>query len=148
MQVVGFHVEGMSPSPVPPSLLGDRKPVAGSPTPVIIPPTFQVPDPGPQLGASRRACGSSLTMPLPPAPAPAERPATEQGRQRQGGEPPGPPLRPLTRPACTRRLRRESRAARPPRPAPLNMRRAFVPPPQGQEYGGGVRKGLSSMAAG
>ena len=41
-QVVGFHVEGMSPSPVPPSLLGDRKPVAGSPTPVIIPPTFQV----------------------------------------------------------------------------------------------------------
>jgi translation initiation factor eIF-2B subunit delta len=42
MQVVGFHVEGMSPSPVPNSILGDRKQVAGSPTPVIIPPTFQV----------------------------------------------------------------------------------------------------------
>ncbi|PNW75836.1 hypothetical protein CHLRE_12g558650v5 [Chlamydomonas reinhardtii] len=38
-QVVGFHVEGASPSPTAPSLLNTM--TAGSPTPVIIPPTFQ-----------------------------------------------------------------------------------------------------------
>ncbi len=45
MQVVGFHVEGQSPSPSPTSILQDslRKISAGSPTPVIIPPSFQVP---------------------------------------------------------------------------------------------------------
>jgi hypothetical protein len=44
VQVVGFHVEGQSPSPGPSSLLADsmRKITAGSPTPVIIPPHFQV----------------------------------------------------------------------------------------------------------
>eukprot|EP00877_Chromochloris_zofingiensis_P001956 jgi/Chrzof1/11761/Cz06g09010.t1 len=43
MQVVGFHVEGQSPSPNPASILQDsmRKITAGSPTPVIIPPSFQ-----------------------------------------------------------------------------------------------------------
>jgi translation initiation factor eIF-2B subunit delta len=40
-QVVGFHVEGASPSPTPPSLLQGGV-TAGSPTPVIIPPVFQV----------------------------------------------------------------------------------------------------------
>lgn len=38
-KVVGFHVEGASPSPRPPGL---RDVVGGSPSPVIIPPTFQV----------------------------------------------------------------------------------------------------------
>lgn len=45
VQVVGFHVEGQSPSPSPgPSILADslRKISAGSPTPIIIPPSFQV----------------------------------------------------------------------------------------------------------
>lgn len=44
VQVVGFHVEGQSPSPAPPSILQDslRKISAGSPTPIIIPPAFQV----------------------------------------------------------------------------------------------------------
>lgn len=44
MQVVGFHVEGQSPSPSPASLLQDslRTISTGSPTPVIIPPQFQV----------------------------------------------------------------------------------------------------------
>ncbi len=42
VQVVGFHVEGGSPSPaLHPSLLAGMM-TAGSPTPVIIPPTFQV----------------------------------------------------------------------------------------------------------
>ncbi|GIL72235.1 hypothetical protein Vretifemale_2614 [Volvox reticuliferus] len=39
-QVVGFHVEGASPSPTQPSLL-QASMTAGSPTPVIIPPSFQ-----------------------------------------------------------------------------------------------------------
>ncbi|KAG2483997.1 hypothetical protein HYH03_017164 [Edaphochlamys debaryana] len=39
-QVVGFHVEGASPSPPGLSLLQNEM-TAGSPTPVIIPPTFQ-----------------------------------------------------------------------------------------------------------
>ncbi|GFR40016.1 hypothetical protein Agub_g551 [Astrephomene gubernaculifera] len=39
-QVVGFHVEGATPSPTQPSLLQGTM-TAGSPTPVIIPPTFQ-----------------------------------------------------------------------------------------------------------
>ncbi|GLI64185.1 hypothetical protein VaNZ11_007377 [Volvox africanus] len=39
-QVVGFHVEGASPSPTQPSLLQAAM-TAGSPTPVIIPPSFQ-----------------------------------------------------------------------------------------------------------
>lgn len=47
MQVVGFHVEGASPSPVMGSLLAGTATVvgAGSPTPVIIPPSFQVQQP-------------------------------------------------------------------------------------------------------
>lgn len=40
-QVLGFHVEGASPSPPGPGLLQNAV-TAGSPTPVIIPPTFQV----------------------------------------------------------------------------------------------------------
>jgi hypothetical protein len=42
LQVVGFHVEGSSPSPGQPSVLADHSPPpgAGSPTPVIIPPAF------------------------------------------------------------------------------------------------------------
>jgi hypothetical protein len=44
MQVVGFHVEGQSPSPAAPSMLQDslRTISSGSPTPVIIPPQFSV----------------------------------------------------------------------------------------------------------
>lgn len=43
-QIVGFHVEGQSPSPSPSSILQDslRTISTGSPTPVIIPPQFQV----------------------------------------------------------------------------------------------------------
>lgn len=43
MQVVGFHVEGATPSPIVGSTLLSSLPAgAGSPSPVIIPPTFQV----------------------------------------------------------------------------------------------------------
>lgn len=48
-QVVGFHVEGTSPSPTQPSLL-QASMTAGSPTPVIIPPSFQVDTPVLQRG--------------------------------------------------------------------------------------------------
>lgn len=43
-QIVGFHVEGQSPSPSPNSILQEslRTISTGSPTPVIIPPQFQV----------------------------------------------------------------------------------------------------------
>jgi hypothetical protein len=46
-KVVGFHVEGVAPSPAPhSSILGDISDagnlISGSPNPVIIPPTFQV----------------------------------------------------------------------------------------------------------
>lgn len=42
MQVVGFHVEGATPSPIIGSTLLSSLPAgAGSPSPVIIPPTFQ-----------------------------------------------------------------------------------------------------------
>jgi hypothetical protein len=44
-QIVGFHVEGQSPSPNPASILQEsmRTVSSGSPTPVIIPPqSFQV----------------------------------------------------------------------------------------------------------
>jgi hypothetical protein len=43
-QIVGFHVEGQSPSPSPASILQDSMNAisSGSPTPVIIPPQFQV----------------------------------------------------------------------------------------------------------
>lgn len=47
VQVVGFHVEGQASSPSPAtSILQDslRKISTGSPTPVIIPPQFQVND--------------------------------------------------------------------------------------------------------
>ena len=43
VQVVGFHVDGATPSPEQESLLNDDVPfAASSPTPVIIPPSFQV----------------------------------------------------------------------------------------------------------
>jgi hypothetical protein len=43
VQVVGFHVEGQTPSPRPGSILHeDKKLISGSPVPVIIPPSFQV----------------------------------------------------------------------------------------------------------
>ena len=47
LKVVGFHVEGVAPSPsVNPTLLSDAQEMgnhtSGSPNPVIIPPSFQV----------------------------------------------------------------------------------------------------------
>ena len=43
MKVVGFHVEGVPPSPAQASLLQDALTEGGgSPDPVIIPPSFQV----------------------------------------------------------------------------------------------------------
>lgn len=43
VQVVGFHVEGQSRSPIPVSTLNEHSKnfIGGSPTPVIIPPSFQ-----------------------------------------------------------------------------------------------------------
>ena len=45
VKVVGFHVEGVPPSPADPQLLHDElQGGGGSPDPVIIPPSFQVLD--------------------------------------------------------------------------------------------------------
>ncbi|WIA19399.1 hypothetical protein OEZ85_004019 [Tetradesmus obliquus] len=59
MQVVGFHVEGQSPSPSPNSILQDslRTISAGSPTPVIIPPQFQS-----QGGTARAESGATRSL--------------------------------------------------------------------------------------